>query len=126
MFGYAERETEELMPLPLTLAHRLLLGLSEARRKGELEFLRPDGKSQVTVEYEGTRPISVEAVVVSTQHAEAIKHPELKEAIIEEIIKPAIPGDLLTKTTKFHVNPTGRFFNGGPQGDTGLTGRKIL
>ena len=126
MFGYAVRETEELMPLPLTLAHRLVQRLSESRRKGELDFLRPDGKSQVTVEYEGSRPISVETVVVSTQHAEAMKHPGLKEAIIEEIIKPVIPASLLTKETKFHVNPTGRFVIGGPQGDAGLTGRKII
>jgi S-adenosylmethionine synthetase len=91
-----------------------------------MEFLRPDGKSQVTVEYEGTRPIAVETVVVSTQHAEAIKHADLKEAVIEEIIKPTIPGELLTKGTKFHVNPTGRFVIGGPQGDTGVTGRKII
>ncbi len=126
MFGYAVRETEELMPLPLTLAHRLVQRLSEARRKGELDFLRPDGKSQVTVEYEGSRPISVETVVVSTQHAEAMKHPALREAVIEEIIKPVIPASLLTKDTKFHVNPTGRFVIGGPQGDAGLTGRKII
>jgi S-adenosylmethionine synthetase len=126
MFGYAVRETAELMPLPLTLAHRLVERLSESRRKGELDFLRPDGKSQVTVEYEGSRPVSVETVVVSTQHAEAMKHPALKEAIIEEIIKPVIPADLLTKNTKFHVNPTGRFVVGGPQGDAGLTGRKII
>ncbi len=126
MFGYAVRETEELMPLPLTLAHKLVMRLSEARRKGELEFLRPDGKSQVTVEYEGTRAISVEAVVVSTQHAEAIKHAALKEAIIEEVVKPVIPEHLLTPKTKFHINPTGRFVVGGPQGDTGLTGRKII
>ena len=126
MFGYAVRETEELMPLPLTLAHKLVMRLSEARRKGELEFLRPDGKSQVTVEYEGTRAISVEAIVVSTQHAEAIKHADLKEAIIEEVIKPVIPASLLTPATKFHINPTGRFVVGGPQGDTGLTGSKIM
>jgi len=126
MFGYAVRETAELMPLPLTLAHRLVERLSESRRKGELDFLRPDGKSQVTVEYEGSRPVRVETVVVSTQHAEAMKHPALKEAIIEEIIKPVIPADLLTKDTKFHVNPTGRFVIGGPQGDAGLTGRKII
>jgi len=93
---------------------------------GQMDFLRPDGKSQVTVEYEGTRPIAVETVVVSTQHAEAIKHADLKEAVIEEIIKPTIPGELLTKGTKFHVNPTGRFVIGGPQGDTGVTGRKII
>ena len=126
MFGFAVRETEEFMPLPLTLAHRLVQRLSEARRKGEMDFLRPDGKSQVTVEYEGSRPIRVETVVVSTQHAEAMKHGALKEAIIEEVIKTVIPQDLLTSTTKFHVNPTGRFVVGGPQGDTGLTGRKII
>ena len=126
MFGFAVRETEELMPLPLTLAHRLVQRLSEARRKGELDFLRPDGKSQVTVEYDAGRPIGVEAVVVSTQHAEAIKHPDLKEAIIEEVIKKVIPPELLTRQTKFHVNPTGRFVIGGPQGDSGLTGRKII
>jgi len=126
MFGYAVRETEELMPLPLTLAHRLVQRLSEARRKGELDFLRPDGKSQVTVEYEGSRAIRVETVVVSTQHAEAIQHAALKEAIIEEVVRPVIPAALLTPTTKFHINPTGRFVIGGPQGDTGLTGRKII
>ena len=126
MFGYAVRETEELMPLPLTLAHRLVQRLSEARRKGDLDFLRPDGKSQVTVEYEGPRAIRVETVVVSTQHAEAIKHPALKEAIIEEVIRPVIPAGLLTNETKFHINPTGRFVIGGPQGDCGLTGRKII
>jgi S-adenosylmethionine synthetase len=126
MFGYAVRETEELMPLPLTLAHRLVQRLSEARRKGEMDFLRPDGKSQVTVEYEGSRPIGVEAVVVSAQHAEAMKHSALCEAIIEEVIKPIVPENLLTATTKFHVNPTGRFVIGGPQGDTGVTGRKII
>jgi S-adenosylmethionine synthetase len=126
MFGFAVRETEEYMPLPLTLAHGLVRRLSEARRKGELDFLRPDGKSQVTVEYEDRKPVRVEAVVVSTQHAEAIKHPELKEAVIEEIIRPVIPAGLITRDTKFHVNPTGRFVIGGPQGDTGLTGRKII
>jgi S-adenosylmethionine synthetase len=114
------------MPLPLTLAHKLVMRLSEARRKGQMDFLRPDGKSQVTVEYEGTRAIGVEAIVVSTQHAEAIKHGDLREAIIEEVIKPVIPAHLLSKSTKFHVNPTGRFVIGGPQGDSGLTGRKII
>jgi S-adenosylmethionine synthetase len=126
MFGYAVRETEELMPLPLTLAHRLVQRLSEARRKGDMDFLRPDGKSQVTVEYEGSRAVAVETVVVSTQHAEAMKHAALREAIIEEIIRPVIPAALLTPRTKFHVNPTGRFVIGGPQGDAGLTGRKII
>jgi S-adenosylmethionine synthetase len=126
MFGYAVRETENLMPLPLTLAHRLVERLSQARRNGEMDFLRPDGKSQVTVEYEGTRPVAVEAVVVSTQHAEAMKHSALREAIIEGIIRPVIPAALLTPRTKYHVNPTGRFVIGGPQGDAGLTGRKII
>jgi S-adenosylmethionine synthetase len=126
MFGYAVRETEELMPLPLTLAHRLVQRLSQARRSGEMDFLRPDGKSQVTVEYEGTRAVAVETVVVSTQHAEAMKHGALREAIIEEIIKPVVPAALLTPKTKYHVNPTGRFVIGGPQGDAGLTGRKII
>jgi S-adenosylmethionine synthetase len=126
MFGFAVRETDEYMPLPLTLAHRLVRRLSVARRKGELEFLRPDGKSQVTVEYDGGRPVRVETVVVSTQHAEAIKHHDLKEAVIEEIIRAVIPAELLTRETKFHVNPTGRFVIGGPQGDSGLTGRKII
>ena len=126
MFGFAVRETEEYMPLPLTLAHGLVRRLSEARRKGELEFLRPDGKSQVTVEYDGGRPVRVETVVVSTQHAEAIKHHDLKEAIVEEVIRAVIPAELLTRDTNFHVNPTGRFVIGGPQGDTGLTGRKII
>ena len=126
MFGFAVRETDEYMPLPLTLAHGLVRRLSEARRKGELEFLRPDGKSQVTVEYDGGRPVRVETVVVSTQHAEAIKHHDLKEAVIEEVIRAVIPAELLTRDTKFHVNPTGRFVIGGPQGDTGLTGRKII
>jgi S-adenosylmethionine synthetase len=126
MFGFAVRETAEYMPLPLTLAHALVRRLSDARRKGDLDFLRPDGKSQVTVEYDGGRPIRVEAVVVSTQHAEAIKHHDLKEAIVEEVIRSVIPADLLTPETKFHVNPTGRFVIGGPQGDTGLTGRKII
>jgi S-adenosylmethionine synthetase len=126
MFGFAVRETKEYMPLPLTLAHALVRRLSEARRKGDLDFLRPDGKSQVTVEYDGGRPVRVEAVVVSTQHAEAIKHHELKEAFVEVVIRSVIPADLLTPETKFHVNPTGRFVIGGPQGDTGLTGRKII
>jgi S-adenosylmethionine synthetase len=126
MFGFAVRETEEYMPLPLTLAHGLVRRLSEARRKGELDFLRPDGKSQVTVEYEGRRPVRVETIVVSTQHAEAIKHHDLKEAVIEEIIRPVIPPELITRETNFHVNPTGRFVIGGPQGDSGLTGRKII
>ncbi|MGE5345290.1 MAG: methionine adenosyltransferase [Acidithiobacillales bacterium] len=126
MFGYAVRETEELMPLPITLAHRLTMRLAEARKTHALEWLRPDGKSQVTVEYEGPRPLRVEAVVVSTQHAESVPTPELREAVVEEIIKPVVPKGMIDAGTKFHINPTGRFVIGGPQGDTGLTGRKII
>jgi S-adenosylmethionine synthetase len=126
MFGYAVRETEELMPLPITLAHRLTMRLAEARKTHALEWLRPDGKSQVTVEYDGSRPLRVEAVVVSTQHAESVPTPELREAVVEEIIKPVVPKGMIDAGTKFHINPTGRFVIGGPQGDTGLTGRKII
>ncbi len=126
MFGYAVRETEELMPLPITLAHRLTMRLAEARKTHALEWLRPDGKSQVTVEYEGSRPLRVEAVVVSTQHAESVPTPELREAVVEEIIKPVVPKGMIDAQTKLHINPTGRFVIGGPQGDTGLTGRKVI
>jgi len=126
MFGYAVRETEELMPLPITLAHRLTMRLAEARKTHLLDWLRPDGKSQVTVEYEGPRPVRVEAVVVSTQHAESVPTADLREAVLEEIIRPVVPKNLLDERTKFHINPTGRFVIGGPQGDTGLTGRKII
>jgi S-adenosylmethionine synthetase len=120
------RETDELMPLPITLAHKLTLRLAEARKTHELEWLRPDGKSQVTVEYEGSRPVRVDAVVVSTQHAETVPILELREAIREEVIRRVVPAALLDDRTKFHINPTGRFVIGGPQGDTGLTGRKII
>ncbi len=126
MFGYACDETKELMPTPITLAHALTMRLSEARRREELDFLRPDGKSQVTVEYDGPKPVRCEAIVVSTQHAEAIKHADLKEQVIEAIVKPAIPAGMIDRNTKFHINPTGRFVVGGPQGDCGLTGRKII
>jgi S-adenosylmethionine synthetase len=125
MFGYACRETPELMPLPIMLAHRLVRRLSELRRAGSLEFLRPDGKSQVSVEYEGIRPVRLEAVVVSTQHAEEIEHGDLCRAIETEVVRPVV-GELLDAQTRIHVNPTGRFVLGGPQGDTGLTGRKII
>jgi S-adenosylmethionine synthetase len=118
--------TEELMPLPITLAHKLTMRLAEARKSKALEWLRPDGKSQVTVEYEGDRPVRVEAVVISTQHAESVPTPELRELVREEIIRPVVPAALLDDKTKFHINPTGRFVVGGPQGDTGLTGRKII
>src|SRR5213593_2422529 len=126
MFGFACRETPELMPLPIMLAHKLVRRLAEVRKANELDFLRPDGKSQVTIEYEGKRPIRAQAIVVSTQHSPAISHRDLSDAIIEHVIKPVVPAELLDKNTKFHINPTGRFVTGGPQGDTGLTGRKII
>ncbi len=126
MFGYACRETEHLMPLPITLAHGLVRRLAECRKERVIDFLRPDGKSQVTVEYEGDRPVRVEAVVVSTQHARGVPQSRIREAVIESVVKPVIPPGMLDAQTKFHVNPTGLFEIGGPQGDTGLTGRKII
>jgi len=126
MFGYACRETPELMPLPIQTAHRLAQRLAEARRDGSLPYLRPDGKSQVTVEYEDGRPLRVEAVVVSTQHAPEIGTGDLRRDIDEQIIRKVIPESLRDSRTKIHINPTGRFVVGGPQGDTGLTGRKII
>ncbi len=126
MFGYACRDTEELMPLPIMLAHKLVHRLSEVRKSNELDFLRPDGKSQVTIEYEGRRPVRASAVVVSTQHSPAVSNRDLRESIIEKVIKHVVPADLIDEQTVFHINPTGRFVIGGPQGDTGLTGRKII
>lgn len=126
MFGYASRETEELMPLPIMLAHKLVRRLSEVRKSNELDFLRPDGKSQVTIEYRGRRPIRAAAIVVSTQHSPTVSNRDLREAIIETVIKGVVPAALLDDQTVFHINPTGRFVIGGPQGDTGLTGRKII
>ncbi len=126
MFGFACRETSSLMPLPITLAHRLTRRLATARRNGEVKWLRPDGKSQVTVEYDGDRPVRVHTVVVSTQHDPAISHDEICQTVIEKIARPAIPESLLDARTVFHINPTGRFVIGGPQGDCGLTGRKII
>ena len=126
MFGYACTETPELMPLPIMLAHKLVRGLSEARRNGILDYLRPDGKSQVTVEYEGDRPLRVDAVVVSTQHSPIATHDQIREDIIERIINPVIPDAMIDKNTKIYVNPTGRFVTGGPHGDAGVTGRKII
>jgi S-adenosylmethionine synthetase len=126
MFGYACTETEELMPLPIMLAHKLCRGLSEARRKGELDYLRPDGKSQVTIEYDGDKPVRVDAVVVSTQHSPAVSNDTLREDIIEKIVHKVVPASMMDKNTKFYINPTGRFVIGGPQGDAGVTGRKII
>ncbi len=126
MFGYACSETPELMPTPIQFAHQLVRKLSTARRDGTLDYLRPDGKSQVTVEYDNGRPIRVDAVVISTQHSPDVGAEQIREDIIDHIIKPCIPEHLLDKDTKYYVNPTGRFVVGGPQGDTGLTGRKII
>jgi S-adenosylmethionine synthetase len=126
MFGYASRETAELMPMPIILAHKLVRRLAEVRKANDLDFLRPDGKSQVTIEYEGKRPVRVNTVVISTQHSPSVSNRDLRDAIIDKIIKPVVPEELLDKDTIFHINPTGRFVIGGPQGDTGLTGRKII
>jgi S-adenosylmethionine synthetase len=126
MFGFACRETPELMPMPIMMAHKLARRLAEARKANELTFLRPDGKSQVTIEYEGKRPIRASAVVISTQHSPDVSHRDLSEAVIETVIKRVIPPEFLDRETKFHINPTGKFVIGGPQGDTGLTGRKII
>jgi S-adenosylmethionine synthetase len=126
MFGYACRETDELMPLPIMLAHRLVRRLSQCRRQNVVDFFRPDGKSQVTVEYVDGRPRRVEAVVLSTQHDASVTNARLEEAVREEVIKSVVPADLVDAATKIYVNPTGRFVTGGPQGDSGLTGRKII
>ncbi len=126
MFGYACRETEELMPMPIMLAHGLTRRLAACRKDGSVPFFRPDGKSQVTVEYDNGKPVRVDAIVVSTQHAPEVSNTELEAAVRESVIKPTIPAHLLDKDTKIWVNPTGRFVTGGPQGDTGLTGRKII
>jgi S-adenosylmethionine synthetase len=126
MFGYACNETEELMPLPLMLAHKLVRRLSEVRRSGRLDYLRPDGKSQVSVRYENDKPVRVENVVVSTQHSEIVPTATLREGIIEEVIRAVVPQSMLHRGTLFHINPTGRFVTGGPMGDSGLTGRKII
>jgi len=126
MFGFATDETEELMPLPITLSHKLTQRLTDARRDGTLSFARPDGKSQVSVCYEGGVPKYVDTVVVSTQHDADVTHAEVRQAIIDEVILKTIPADLITDETIFHVNPTGNFVVGGPMGDAGLTGRKII
>jgi len=127
MFGFACDETEELMPLPIMLAHKICMQLSEVRKSEILPYLRPDGKSQVTIEYEGYKPVRVDTVVVSTQHADDIKLSDLKEDIVEKVIKPVIPKHLINdEKITYHINPTGRFVVGGPMGDCGLTGRKII
>ncbi|MBI4471843.1 MAG: methionine adenosyltransferase [Acidobacteria bacterium] len=126
MFGYATNETPELMPMPILLAHKLTKRLADARRAGVPSFLRPDGKSQVSVEYDGSKPIRIDTVVISTQHSDQVSTAQLREEVIEHIIKPTLPSELLDSKTKYHINPTGRFVVGGPQGDCGLTGRKII
>ena len=126
MFGYACSETTELMPLPIILSHRLVRALSEARRSGQLAYLRPDGKSQVTVEYDGDTPVRIDAVVVSSQHSEDVSIVQIRQDLTDELVKKVIPNNLLDKNTKIYINPTGRFVTGGPHGDSGLTGRKII
>ena len=126
MFGFACDETEELMPMPIQLAHRLTQRLSEVRKNGKASFIRPDGKSQVTVEYRDGKPARVDCVVISTQHSDDVSTDTLRSAVVEQVIQPIVPADMLDSRTKFHINPTGRFVIGGPMGDAGLTGRKII
>ena len=126
MFGYACNETAELMPMPIVYAHRLTRELARLRKNEQLPFLRPDGKSQVTIEYEEHKPIRVDAVVVSSQHTPEVSYDELRESIIDQVVKPVIPAEMMDQDTKFFINPTGRFVVGGPMGDCGLTGRKII
>ncbi|HND54324.1 MAG TPA: methionine adenosyltransferase [Pirellulaceae bacterium] len=126
MFGYACDDTPELMPLPISLAHRIINRLTEARFNREVDWLRPDSKSQVTIEYDGNRPVRVDTVVVSTQHAPEVSHAAIKEFVVDRIIRPLLPANLVQGDIKYHINPTGRFVVGGPHGDCGLTGRKII
>jgi S-adenosylmethionine synthetase len=126
MFGFAVRETPELMPAPIQLSHKLGRELARLRKSGELPWLRPDAKTQVSIQYEGYRPIRVETVVISTQHASDIKHKEIRETLVERVIKKVIPPEWITPQTRYLINPTGRFVIGGPEGDSGLTGRKII
>ena len=126
MFGYACNDTPELMPLPIALAHRILNRLTEARQKNEVDWLRPDSKSQVTIEYEGHRPVRIDTVVVSTQHSPKVSNNDIRNYVMNQIIKPMLPAELVNGEIKYHINPTGRFVVGGPHGDCGLTGRKII
>jgi S-adenosylmethionine synthetase len=126
MFGFACDETPELMPMPIQLAHSLTHKLAEVRKKGTVNFLRPDGKSQVTIEYIDGRPVRVDTVVISTQHSDKVSHRDLEEAVMNEVIRAVLPESMVDKKTKYHINPTGRFVTGGPMGDAGLTGRKII
>jgi S-adenosylmethionine synthetase len=126
MFGFACDETAELMPMPIQLAHRLTQRLTDVRKSSKVDFLRPDGKSQVTIEYRDSRPVRVDTVVISSQHSEKVSNADLRDAITEHVIRPIIPAAMLDNKTKYHINPTGRFVIGGPMGDAGLTGRKII
>jgi len=126
MFGYACRETDVLMPLPIYLAHRLTRRLAEVRKEGIIPYLRPDGKAQISVKYIGDKPVSIEAVVVSTQHAPEVSQEKIREDVIRDVIREVIPSEMMSEKTVFHINPTGKFVIGGPQGDAGLTGRKII
>jgi S-adenosylmethionine synthetase len=126
MFGFATNETPEYMPLPIAMAHRLSRRLSEVRKNGTLDYLRPDGKTQVTVEYEDNKPVRIDTIVISTQHGEEATHEQIESDLKEHVINPIVPSELLDENTKYYINPTGRFVIGGPQGDSGLTGRKII
>lgn len=126
MFGYATNETKEFMPLPIALAHRLARRLTEVRKHGELSYLRPDGKTQVTIEYAGGKPVAVDTIVISTQHDDRVTLDQIRKDLVEKVIKPVVPAELMREDTRIFINPTGKFVIGGPQGDSGLTGRKII